>query len=200
MQIDWQSYDPGAFHDEMIERPGAPRPTAQQLAAYLESLDRKDLDEKKLASRLAIKTMGISFTVYSDGQNIDREWPFDLIPRVIPAREWEVTRRGLEQRVRALNCFINDVYNGQKVFKDKIIDPELILDSVNFRPQCLGIQPRYGVWAHICGTDLIRDEHGRFMVLEDNLRVPSGVSYMLENRRVTKRVFPSCSRTTTSSR
>ena len=115
MQIDWQTYDPGAFHDEMIERPGASRPTARQLAAYLESLDRKDLDEKKLASRLAIKTMGISFTVYSDGRNIDREWPFDLIPRVIPAKEWEVARRGLEQRVRALNCFINDVYNGQKV-------------------------------------------------------------------------------------
>ena len=190
MQIDWQSYDPGAFHDEMIERPGAPRPTAQQLAAHLESLDRKDLDEKKLASRLAIKTMGISFTVYSDGQNIDREWPFDLIPRIIGAREWETTRRGLEQRVRALNCFIHDVYNGQKVFRDRIIDPALILDSANFRPQCVGIQPRHKVWAHICGTDLIRDENGRFLVLEDNLRVPSGVSYMLENRRVTKRVFP----------
>ncbi len=190
MRIDWQSYEPGAFHDEMIERPGVPRPQARQLAAYLESLDRKNLDEKKLAAKLAIKTMGISFTVYSDGENIDREWPFDLIPRVIPSREWEQTQRGLEQRVRALNCFINDVYNEQKVFKDKIIDPELILDSVNFRPQCLGIQPRYGVWAHICGTDLIRDEQGRFMVLEDNLRVPSGVSYMLENRRVTKRVFP----------
>ena len=190
LQINWQTYDPGAFHDEMIQRPGAPRATAHRLAAYLESLNHKDLEEKKVAARLAIKTMGISFTVYSDGRNIDREWPFDLIPRVMPAREWEVTRRGLEQRVRALNCFIHDVYNGQKVFKDKIIAPELILDSINFRPQCLGIKPRYNVWAHICGTDLIRDERGRFMVLEDNLRVPSGVSYMLENRRVTKRVFP----------
>ena len=190
MQIDWQTYDPGSFHDEMIERPGTPRPSARRLGAYLQSLQRKDLEEKKVAARLAIKTMGISFTIYSDGQNIDREWPFDLIPRVIPAREWEVTRRGLEQRLRALNCFIHDVYNDQKVFKDKVITPELILDSVNFRPQCLGIKPRYEVWAHICGSDLIRDEQGRFMVLEDNLRVPSGVSYMLENRRVTKRVFP----------
>ena len=190
MQIDWQTYDPGSFHDEMIERPGTPRPPARRLGAYLQSLQRKDLEEKKVAARLAIKTMGISFTIYSDGQNIDREWPFDLIPRVIPAREWEVTRRGLEQRLRALNCFIHDVYNDQKVFKDKVITPELILDSVNFRPQCLGIKPRYEVWAHICGSDLIRDEQGRFMVLEDNLRVPSGVSYMLENRRVTKRVFP----------
>lgn len=190
MQIDWQTYDPGAFHDEMIQRPGTPRPMARRLAAYLQSLDRKDLEEKKVAARLAIKTMGISFTIYSDGQNIDREWPFDLIPRVIPAKEWDVTRRGLEQRVRALNCFIHDVYNDQKVFKDKVIAPELILDSVNFRPQCLGIKPRYNAWAHICGSDLIRDEHGQFMVLEDNLRVPSGVSYMLENRRVTKRVFP----------
>ncbi len=190
MQIDWQSYDPGAFHDELIERPGVPRPLATRLASYLQSLGRKDLDEKKLAARLAIKTMGISFTVYSDGQNIDREWPFDLIPRIISADEWALTQRGLEQRVRALNCFIDDVYNGQKAFKDRIIAPELILDSPNFRPQCLGIKPRYGVWAHICGTDLIRDEQGRFLVLEDNLRVPSGVSYMLENRRVTKRVFP----------
>jgi len=190
LQIDWQSYDPGAFHDELIERPGVPRPLATRLASYLQSLGRKDLDEKKLAARLAIKTMGISFTVYSDGQNIDREWPFDLIPRIISADEWALTQRGLEQRVRALNCFIDDVYNGQKAFKDRIIAPELILDSPNFRPQCLGIKPRYGVWAHICGTDLIRDEQGRFLVLEDNLRVPSGVSYMLENRRVTKRVFP----------
>ncbi len=190
MQIDWRQYDPGAFHDEMIERPGVPRPPARRLAAYLASLGRKDLDEKKVAAQLAIKTMGISFTVYDDGENIDREWPFDLIPRIIPAREWKVARRGLEQRSRALNCFIHDVYNDQKVFKDKVVAPELILDSANFRPQCLGIKPRYETWAHICGTDLIRDEQGRFMVLEDNLRVPSGVSYMLENRRVTKRVFP----------
>ncbi len=190
MRINWRTYEPGAFHDEMIERPGEARKTARQLAAYLESLDRKDLEEKKIAARLAIKTMGISFTVYSDGRNIDREWPFDLIPRVIPVREWEVTRRGLEQRVRALNCFIHDVYNDQKVFKDKLIDRELILDSVNFRPQCLDIKPRFNTWAHICGSDLIRDENGRLLVLEDNLRVPSGVSYMLENRRVIKRVFP----------
>jgi len=190
LQIDWQAYNSGAFHDEMIAGPGMPRPIAAGLAGYLASLDERALDEKKLAARLAIKTMGISFTVYSDGQNIDREWPFDLIPRIISGREWETTRRGLEQRVRALNCFIHDVYNDQKVFRDKLIDPALILDSVNFRPQCRGIEPPHKVWAHICGTDLIRDEHGRFMVLEDNLRVPSGVSYMLENRRVTKRVFP----------
>ena len=190
LQINWQTYDPGAFHDEMIARPGAPRGIATGLADYLESLDVRALEEKKFAARLAIKTMGISFTVYSDGQNIDREWPFDLIPRIISAREWEVTRRGLEQRVRALNCFIHDVYNDQKVFRDKLIDRSLILDSVNFRPQCLGIKPPHEVWAHICGSDLIRDGDGRFLVLEDNLRVPSGVSYMLENRRVTKRVFP----------
>ncbi len=190
MQINWQTYNSGAFHDEMIAGAGRPRTIAAGLAGYLASLDERALDEKKLAARLAIKTMGISFTVYSDGQNIDREWPFDLIPRIISGREWETARRGLEQRVRALNCFIHDVYNDQKIFRDKIIDPALILDSVNFRPQCLGIEPRHKVWAHVCGTDLIRDERGRFMVLEDNLRVPSGVSYMLENRRVTKRVFP----------
>lgn len=190
MRINWKTYDPGKFYDEIISAQGVARPAARQLANYLKSLTHEDLMEKKLAAELAIKTMGISFTVYSDAGNIDREWPFDIIPRVIAAKEWEKTSKGLQQRLRALNCFINDIYNDQKVFKDKIIPKELILNSGNFRKQCMGIKPRFGVWAHICGTDLIRDSDGLFYVLEDNLRVPSGVSYMLENRRVTKRVFP----------
>jgi uncharacterized circularly permuted ATP-grasp superfamily protein len=143
-----------------------------------------------MAAELAIKTMGISFTVYSDAGNIDREWPFDIIPRIIAEKEWNHTSAGLQQRLRALNCFIHDVYNDQKIFKDKLIPKELILNSGNFRKQCVGIKPRFDVWAHICGTDLIKDVDGKFYVLEDNLRVPSGVSYMLENRRVTKRIFP----------
>lgn len=190
MRINWKTYDPGKFYDEIISAQGVPRPAARQLANYLKSLNHDDLIEKKLAAELAIKTMGISFTVYSDAGNIDREWPFDIIPRVIAAKEWEQTSKGLQQRLRALNCFINDIYNNQKVFKDKVVPKELILNSGNFRKQCLGIKPIHGVWAHICGTDLIRDSDGLFYVLEDNLRVPSGVSYMLENRRVTKRVFP----------
>lgn len=190
MRVNWKSYNPGKFYDELISSPGYARKPARRLASYLRSLNHEDLLRKKTAAELAIKTMGISFTVYSDAGNIDREWPMDIIPRMIAASEWDQTSKGLEQRLRALNCFIHDIYNDQKVLKDKLLPAELIYDSGNFRKQCIGIKPRYNVWAHICGTDLIKDEKGQFHVLEDNLRVPSGVSYMLENRRVTKRVFP----------
>lgn len=190
MRVNWKNYNPGEYFDEIISSPGYARKPARRLASYLKSLTHEELLQRKIAAELAIKTMGISFTVYSDAGNIDREWPFDIIPRIIHKKEWDRTSLGLKQRLRALNCFIHDIYNDQKLFKDKLIPKELILDSVNFRKQCLGIKPRFDVWAHICGTDLIRDESGEFLVLEDNLRVPSGVSYMLENRRVTKRVFP----------
>ena len=134
--------------------------------------------------------MGITFTVYSEGQNIDRAWPFDIIPRVIPATEWAKIERGLTQRLTALNHFIDDIYGDQRIIRDKVFPAEVLAQSVNFRPQCVGVRPAYGVWAHICGSDLVRDADGTVYVLEDNLRVPSGVSYMLENRVVMKRVFP----------
>lgn len=190
MRVDWSSYNPGDFYDEIISSPGYGRKPARGLVSYLRSLKQGELTHRKRAAELAIKTMGISFTVYSDAGNIDREWPFDIIPRIIAEKEWAVTSKGLEQRLRAINCFINDVYNAQKIFKDGILPRELILNSGNFRKECMGMKPAFGVWAHICGTDLIRDKDGLFYVLEDNLRVPSGVSYMLENRTVTKRVFP----------
>ncbi|MCY4357513.1 MAG: circularly permuted type 2 ATP-grasp protein [Gammaproteobacteria bacterium] len=190
MRVNWKSYNPGQFFDELISSPGYARKPARRLASYLSSLNQDDLLQKKTAAELAIKTMGISFTVYSDAGNIDREWPMDIIPRLIAASEWDRTSEGLAQRLQALNCFIHDIYNEQKVLKDGLLPKELILDSGNYRKQCMGIKPRGNVWAHICGTDLIKDRDGRFYVLEDNLRVPSGVSYMLENRRVTKRVFP----------
>lgn len=190
MQIDWNTYNPGAFYDELISSPGTPRKSGRILAQYLSSLKSEDLQQRKTAAELAIKAMGISFTVYSEAGNIDREWPFDIIPRIITETQWQKTSQGLEQRLRALNCFIHDVYNEQKILKDKVVPAELIAKSVNFRKECIGMKPRHGVWAHICGTDLIRDTNGQFYVLEDNLRVPSGVSYMLENRKVTKRVFP----------
>lgn len=190
MPIDWKSYQPGKFHDELISTPGYPRKAARVLARYLASLSDEELKQRQDSVNHAIKTMGISFTVYSEAGNIDREWPFDLIPRIITSKEWEVTSRGLEQRLHALNCFIHDVYNDGKILKDKVVPRDLIADSGNFRAQCQGMKPKFNVWAHICGTDLVRDGDGQFYVLEDNLRVPSGVSYMLENRTVTKRVFP----------
>jgi uncharacterized circularly permuted ATP-grasp superfamily protein len=134
--------------------------------------------------------MGISFTVYTEGGNIDRAWPFDIIPRIIELSEWRRIEDGLKQRLTALNLFINDVYNKQEILKEGIVPADLILKSRNFLEPCKGVTPPYGVWANICGSDLVRDGDGEVYVLEDNLRVPSGVSYMIENRQVTKRVFP----------
>ena len=134
--------------------------------------------------------MGITFTVYSDGRGIDRAWPFDVIPRIIEAAEWARVAKGLEQRLVALNRFIDDLYNDQRVIADGVFPRELLDDSANFRPECKGVQPRFGVWAHISGSDVVRDADGTMYVLEDNLRVPSGVSYVLENRAISKRAFP----------
>ena len=143
-----------------------------------------------MAAALAIKEMGISFTVYTEGGNIDRAWPFDMIPRVISTREWSRVSQGLVQRTRALNCFIDDIYNRQRILADGLVPAEIVLGSDNYKAECEGVNPRFGAWAHICGSDLVRDHRGRFFVLEDNLRVPSGVSYMVENREITKRVVP----------
>jgi len=190
MKIDWKSYHHDDFYDEIISSSGRPQPGASTLTKYLASMKPEELKQRKDSVADAIKTMGISFTVYSDAGNIDREWPFDIIPRIIRAKEWSATSKGLEQRLRALNCFINDLYNDRKILKDKVVPADLINNSDNYRKECEGIKPLHGVWAHVCGTDLIRGADGEFYVLEDNLRVPSGVSYMLENRNVTKRVFP----------
>ncbi|MBR0564707.1 circularly permuted type 2 ATP-grasp protein [Azoarcus sp. L1K30] len=190
MSIDWKAYDPRPFFDELIAAPGQPRIAARTLTDYLASLDDAEIRSRKQAAELAIIEMGISFTVYSEGENIDRAWPFDIIPRVIPRKEWDVVQAGLVQRLSALNMFIDDIYNGQRIVRDKVVPEYVFANSRNFRKQCVGHSPPYGVWAHICGSDLVRDGSGTFYVLEDNLRVPSGVSYMLENRQVTKRVFP----------
>lgn len=157
---------------------------------FLRNLPGGELEERRAAAELAIRDMGISFTVYTEGGNIDRSWPFDIIPRAISAKEWHRVSTGLKQRSRALNCFIDDVYNKQKILKDGLIPADIVLESTNYKPQCQGVSPRYGAWAHICGSDLVRNKDGKFYVLEDNLRVPSGVSYMLENREITKRVLP----------
>ena len=135
--------------------------------------------------------MGITFTVYTEKEgSIDRAWPFDIIPRIIPRSEWIQIEQGLKQRVRALNLFIDDLYHEQKIIGDGVIPESLIAESKGFREECIGINPAHKVWAHICGSDLVRDSDGTVYVLEDNLRVPSGVSYMIENREVTKRILP----------
>ncbi|MDX2465122.1 MAG: circularly permuted type 2 ATP-grasp protein [Porticoccus sp.] len=190
MNNGWKFYNSGSFFDELITPKGKPRVAARRLVNLLQNLSPEEVSNCRAAAELAIRDMGISFTIYSEGKNIDRAWPFDIIPRVIPAKEWDKVRIGLAQRSRALNCFIDDIYNKQNIFADGIIPPEIVLNSADYRPQCVGVSPQHGAWAHICGSDLVRDEKGKFYVLEDNLRVPSGVSYMLENREITKRVLP----------
>jgi uncharacterized circularly permuted ATP-grasp superfamily protein len=191
MPIRWKNYQVKGLYDELIRAPGRPRYSAKDLCKYLRSLSDAEIQERRAAAELAISVMGITFTVYSEeGGSIDRAWPFDIIPRVMPSNEWDRVDAGLRQRVQALNLFIDDIYHEQRIVRDKILPLEILSSSKNFRQQCVGIHPPFGIWAHICGSDLVRDKDGTVYVLEDNLRVPSGVSYMLENRAVMKRVFP----------
>lgn len=175
--------------DELVDADGQPRPAAAALIEQLRTLGMSELQERQNLAEIDILAMGITFTVYSDGRGIDRAWPFDIIPRIIAASEWRQIEAGLVQRLRAINMFIDDLYHGQRIIADGVFPAELLAQSVNFRPQCVGANPRHGVWAHISGSDLVRDADGTMYVLEDNLRVPSGVSYVLENRAVSKRAF-----------
>ncbi len=192
MSIRWKEYADHSGYDELITPRGNARTAARGVVSYLSSLSDSDLQERREAADLAMQVMGITFTVYSeaDAGGIDRTWPFDIIPRIISAHEWRRIDAGLKQRVKALNMFIADVYGDKKIFRDHVIPRDVLSQSVNYRKQCEGIRPPLDVWAHICGSDLVRDGDGTVYVLEDNLRVPSGVSYMLENRQVMKRVFP----------
>ncbi|MDQ1515531.1 MAG: hypothetical protein QOE80_1361 [Actinomycetota bacterium] len=183
----WDGYkSPGCWDELLLD--GHPRPACEGVVRYLRSLG-DELVGRQEAAELAIRSMGITFTVYTEAANIDRAWPFDVIPRVISTEEWERLSAGLVQRLSALNLFIGDLYGAARVVADGVFPAEVLASSVNYRPQSQGVRPPQGVWAHICGSDLVRDADGTMYVLEDNLRVPSGVSYMLENRRVTKRVF-----------
>ena len=179
----------GTFFDELLDVDGLPRAAAKPVIDHLANLGLAELQARQDAADLDILAMGITFTVYADGRGIDRAWPFDVIPRVIDAAEWRGVEAGLIQRLNALNRFIDDIYNDQQVVADGVFPAELLEDAANFRPECRGVRPAHGVWAHISGSDLVRDGDGTFYVLEDNLRVPSGVSYLLENRLVSKRAF-----------
>jgi len=178
MAITWKNYSTGENYDEMITPGGRARSGAGKIVQYLRGLNDADLRERRDAAELAMRVMGITFTVYSEEGGIDRVWPFDIIPRIISAREWEKTDEGLQQRVQALNMFIADIYDKQRIIKDGVFPEEVLAQSVNFREQCMGIKPAHGIWAHICGSDLVRDKDGTVYVLEDNLRVPSGVSWL----------------------
>ena len=190
--ISWKNYPTSPFFDEYLNTSQGFRTHTKKIGKFLESLNQNDLNEINNATESAIKSMGISFRVYSEEyiEGQDRSWPLDFIPRIIRKKEWDKVEKGLEQRVKALNLFIEDCYNEQKFLKESDMDESLITDSPAFKEYCMGMKLKHNSWSSICGSDLIKDKDGVFYVLEDNLRVPSGVSYMLENRTVMKRVFP----------
>jgi len=189
--VRFDSYQTDGFHDEMFDAEGIPRPEARLLLETIKSLEDGQLESSQRAAERLLLRMGITFNVYGDSAGTERIFPFDLIPRIVRAEEWDWIESGLKQRIHALNEFINDIYHARKILKDKVIPEEIIRSATFYRPQCEGIHPPLGVWCHITGIDLVRHGDGRIYVLEDNLRVPSGVSYVLENRDLMKRTFPS---------
>ena len=183
-------YDPEDFYDELIDADGHPRPGARLLVEKIESLPEGDLAFRQKAAEALLLKMGITFNVYGREEGTEKIWPFDIIPRIVSAEDWQKIEDGLKQRIFALNEFIHDIYNDKKILKDKVVPEDLIFTSRTYRKACEGFTPPRGIWCHVTGTDLVRDRDGRFFVLEDNLRCPSGVSYVLENRHVLKRTFP----------
>ncbi len=186
----FRDYDPGDFFDELFEADGTPRPGAKLLVEKIESLPPGDLAMRQKAAEALLLKMGITFNVYGRQEGTEKIFPFDIIPRIVAEEDWQQIESGLKQRIYALNAFLQDVYNDQKILKDQVVPAELVLSSRTYRPECEGFTPPRGIWCHVTGTDLVRDRDGRFYVLEDNLRCPSGVSYVLENRQVLKRTFP----------
>lgn len=188
--MDFSNYQTDGFFDELFENDGTPRPGSRVLIEKLASLSDTEIDRRKQASELALRNMGITFTVYGEEAGVEKIFPFDIIPRIVEAADWDHIDRGLRQRITALNMFLSDVYSEGKILKDGIVPTDLVHSSKGFRKECIDLKPPKDVWCHISGIDLIRDTDGQFYVLEDNLRCPSGVSYVLENRQVLKRTFP----------
>lgn len=188
--VKFSNYDPGQFYDELFESQGVPRADAQTLIDRIESLTMPELQRRQRAAQSALFKMGVTFNVYSDEQGTEKIFPFDIVPRIVSASEWATLDKGLKQRIEALNQFLADIYGDQKIIKDGIIPAELIESASGFHKVCMGLKPPKGIWCHITGSDLVRDRDGNWLVLEDNLRCPSGVSYVLENRRVMKSTFP----------
>jgi uncharacterized circularly permuted ATP-grasp superfamily protein len=186
----FEGYTPGPAYDEMFDRSMRPRPHYQALFRTLQSYSPEEFRRRKAMTDLSMLQDGVGFTVYRQEEGIERVWPMDPVPRIIPAAEWQLIEKGLIQRLTALNLFLKDIYHTQLVLRDRIIEPSLIYEGGFFRPEFMGTSVPRDIYIHICGTDLIRDTDGRYLVLEDNGRTPSGVSYMLQNRQVLKRVFP----------
>ena len=176
--------------DEAFDGSGTARQHYRPLVSILESFTQSEIERRERLQKLSLMDQGITFTVYGEKEGTERIFPFDFVPRVIPAREWERLQAGLVQRVTALNLFILDVYQGQKCLKDRVIPPELVLSRKEYKRELLNVIPPRQIFTHVVGTDIIRNDAGDYLVLEDNCRCPSGVSYVLENRNTLNRVFP----------
>ncbi len=185
-----QVYNPGTFYDEMFQGQDCVRETCQSLHQSLAEISPEELFRRQQAADRSMIQLGITFNVYEDSRGTERAIPFDIIPRVIEQKEWSWIEAGLKQRITALNLFLQDIYNQQMIVRDGVIPEEVIQTSRAFRHQCIGITPPKNIWCHITGTDLVRHNDGQLYVLEDNLRCPSGVSYVLQNRRLMKRSLP----------
>ena len=190
MNLSPESYPAAGFYDEMLTDKDC-RPHYSRFYNFVQRSSSSRLNELQQTTDHAQMAMGMTFNVYHENKGIEKILPLDIVPRIIAAEDWNYVDTGLKQRIKALNLFIHDVYNDRKILKDKIVPEELLHSSGNYLKPCEGMTPPKGIWCHISGSDIIRDNDGRFYVLEDNLRVPSGVSYILENREILK-VF-SCS-------
>lgn len=186
----FSAYDPGEFYDELYEEKGQPRPESSLLLRKFASLPEGELRKRQQAAERVILNMGMTFGVYDSDGGHEQIFPFDIVPRIVTAQDWELIESGLAQRLRALNLFINDVYHEQRIIKDGVVPSDLIYSSKGFLQACRGLDPPRGIWCHIAGIDLVRVGDGRYYVLEDNMRCPSGVAYVLEARQVMKRTFP----------
>ncbi|MFP6641826.1 MAG: circularly permuted type 2 ATP-grasp protein [Myxococcota bacterium] len=186
--MDWQMGSDG--YDEIQRAAGEPRPHYQRLLDVLAKIPADELDRRERLQRVSLLNQGITFAVYGDRDGIERAFPFDFVPRIVPASEWQSLEAGLIQRVTALNLFLKDLYTDQSCLKEGILPFELILSRPEYKRELLGILPPRDIFTHIVGTDLIRDDKGRYLALEDNCRCPSGVSYVLENRNLMARSFP----------
>lgn len=188
--MQFNGYQTDDFFDELFARPHTPRDHARLLIDLIQNLPAGELKRRQAAAEHALLRLGITFTVYGDNRGTERIFPFDMVPRIINAQDWNHIEAGLTQRIIALNEFIDDIYHDQRIIKEGIIPEDVILSGTSFRKQCVGLNPPRRRWCHITGTDLVRDADGTLFVLEDNLRCPSGVSYVLENRQIMKQTFP----------
>ncbi len=186
----FRDYNTEGMFDELIDPQGRPRPGAELLIEKINSLEEGELVRHQQAAERLLFRMGITFSVYGDSQGTEKIFPFDILPRIVAAQEWATIERGLRQRIEALNLFIHDIYHEQKILQDGIVPRDIVLGARSYRKICHDLNPPRGIWCHITGTDLVRDRDGCIYVLEDNLRCPSGVSYVLQNRQVMKRSFP----------